>query len=179
MFSSDADPRLFGAMKKMTGFGKRYDIRGLCTPLICNINSGVFALSDVHHLLNNFKNRMTDPTSNLKIGKFFVSSNFLKILINLPNISRNDHLLRAQDVGTFDMTKDKMNTESTKRICEPIVIELLSKVPGSQGTSIYLKVMRAIYDSFINTETNDLDRLFYAFYSLSILRRWRKTRKFH
>lgn len=173
--SSDADPRLLGAMKKMSSFGKTYNIRGLCMPLLCDIDSDVKSLSDPFHLLNNFKNRMYDLTGKLKVGKFYVSMNFLKIMVNNPNVSKNDHLLSNQDIGTFDTTKDKMNTTSTRKICEPQVIELLKVVPGSEGTVAYLQIMRAIYDAFIDPEKNDMERLYSGFWALSMIRRWRNN----
>jgi hypothetical protein len=106
-----------------------------------------------------------------------VSINFLKILISLPDVSRNDHKLKNQDVGTFDTSKDKMNTEATRRICEPHVIELLKKVPGSEGTRVYLKIMRSFFNAFIETEISDLERIYQAFWSLKIIRTWRNNVK--
>lgn len=172
--SSDADPRLLGAMKQLSKFGKKIVIRGLCMPLMCDIKSNVKSLSDPFHLLNNFKNRMND-TGKLKIGKFYVTMNYLKIMINHPDVSRNDHLLSNQDVGTFDTTKDKMNTTATRKVCEPKVIELLKIIPGSEGTVAYLRIMRSIYDAFINHERTDLERLYDGFWALSMIRRWRNN----
>lgn len=173
--SSDADPRLLGAMKKMAKFGKKYPIPGLCMPLMCDIKTSVKSISDPYHLLNNFKNRMNDLTGKLKIGKFYVSMNFLKIMVNHPSISRNDHLLSNLEIGTYDNTKDKMNTSATRKICEPKVIELLKIIRGSEGTVAYLKIMRSIFDAFINNETIDLDRLYNGFWALSMVRRWRNN----
>jgi hypothetical protein len=172
-FSTDADPRLLNAMKILTKFGKSYYITGLCIPLLLDISVAIKTLSDPHHLLNNLKNRINDLTNCLMIGKFYVSMNYLKIMLNHPEISRNDHQLSNEDVGTFDSSKDKMNSNATRKICEPIVIELLKKIPGSEGTIIYLQMMRDLYDAFIEPTTTDLDRLKKAFKVLCFLRIWR------
>jgi hypothetical protein len=57
-FSSDADPRLKGAMKFLTNFGVKFEVQGLCTFFICNPT--LFeCLNDSYHHLNNMKNQMT------------------------------------------------------------------------------------------------------------------------
>jgi hypothetical protein len=174
-FSTDADSRLLGAMKILSKFGRLYKIPGLAVPLLVDISVAIKTISDSHHLLNNFKNRFNDPTNSLMIGNYYVSMNYLKIMLNHPEISRYDHQLSNEDVGTFDTSKDKMNSNSTRKICEPHVIELLKKIPGAEGTIIYLQLMRDLYDALINVETEDLERLRKGFRALSFIRIWRSN----
>lgn len=174
-FATDADPRLLGAMKILCEFATKQNVPGMCIPLIVNKDSVFKFMSDIFHLLNNFKNRINDPTNSLMFGKYFVSINFLKILLDHPEISRLDHGLSKNDVGTYDSSKDKMSTESTRKICETKVIHLLKKIPGAEGTAIYLQLMRDLYEAFINPELEDLERLKKSFRVLCVIRIWRKN----
>lgn len=173
--ASDADPRMLGAMKQMSCFGKKFSIPGTNMNLYCDIHSDIKFISDPLHELNNLKNRMSDCTGNLKIGKFYVKMNFLKILVNKPNISRIDHFLSNSDIGSYDSTKDKMNVNATRKICDQKVIDLLESVSGSEGTVAYLKIMRAIHDAFITVEITDRERLYKGFWALHMVRTWRNN----
>lgn len=175
-FSSDADPRLLGAMKSVTSFGDPSFLDNLDLKVMCDINSKMKCIQDPIHLTNNLKNRLYDGANDLQIGDFLATINHIQILVNLPNVSKDQHKLTYTDVNATDKSRDKMNSESTKKICTEAVINLLEQnVVGSEGTVAYLKLIRAIYNSFIELETSPLDRLYYGYLAVSFVRIWRNN----
>ncbi|KAL7014186.1 hypothetical protein ACKWTF_015791 [Chironomus riparius] len=96
------------------------------------------------------------------------------MLVNHKDISKNDHCLTISDVDSNDSTRDKMNTQSTRKICSSNIIDLLrSKMSGSEGTCAYLQLILSIYKAYIEKETDPLNRLYHAYYAVSFIRRWR------
>lgn len=178
IFSTDAYPTLLATMKCFVEFGKNNFYPGLTCPLLCNINTFIKVIQDTIHLLNKLKTRLMDSANCLQIGNFVATINFLRILVNHPNLSKNDHWLSNTDVGAFDSTKDKMNSRATEKICEQRVIDLLKKyIVGSDGTVAYLSVMRCIINAFMEPTTHPIDRLYNAFFALLFIRVWRENIK--
>ncbi|KAL7046017.1 hypothetical protein ACKWTF_002443 [Chironomus riparius] len=96
------------------------------------------------------------------------------MLVNHKDISKNDHCLTISDVDSNDSTRDKMNTQSTRKICSSNIIDLLRcKISGSEGTCAYLQLILSIYKAYIEKETDPLNRLYHAYYAVSFIRRWR------
>jgi len=173
-YSSDGDPRLLGAMKTLSGFGTPNYLPELGVNLMCNLNSRYQFMQDSYHLGNKLKNRLFDTTIDLELGQFVASVNHLKMLVNNPEVSKEEHCLTISDIDSNDSTRDKMNTKSTQKICTSKVIELLkSKVNGSEGTCAYLQLILSIYKAYIEKETDPLDRLYHAYYVVSFIRRWK------
>lgn len=178
VFSTDGYPSLLAGMKGLTNFGRKFYHYNLVVPLMCDINSKHKCMQDSIHLLNKFKTRLMDTSNCLVLGDYVANMSFLRILLNNPHISKNDHLLNNSDIGTFDSSKDKMNSRSTEKICEQFVIDLLKEhVEGSQGTAAYLQIMRNIHNAFINPTITPLERLYNAFFSLVFTRVWRENTK--
>jgi hypothetical protein len=174
IFSTDAFSSFLLAMKNISKFGKLYFHIDLCVPLFCDITTDMKVMQDPIHFLNKFRNQLIENL--LKLGDKVASINFLRILLNNENVSKNDHMLNNTDVGTFDSTTDKMNANSTQKICNQKVIELLKNhVAGSEGTAAYLQIMRFLYDAFIEPTTAPIDRLQKAFQALIFVRIWRNN----
>jgi len=173
-FASDGDPKLLGAMKSLSSFGRTKFIDDLNINLICDLDSEIKCMQDNIHLANKLKNRLFDSANNLEIGNFCASINHVRMMLDDPNLSINDHLLVSSDVNTNDNTRDKMNYESTKKICSDEVIKILSeKIEGSEGTVAYIKVIRSVLKAYIELDIDPLTRLYYAYFGLSFIRRWK------
>ena len=104
------------------------------------------AVQDSLHLGYKFKNRIYESTKEIIMGHHFVSRAHLQILIDMPNLGRNDHQLTQTDVAS-DKSHEKMNTKATAKICQPLIVELLKKhVPGSEGTQLYLRLINFLLE---------------------------------
>lgn len=174
VFSSDGDPRLLGAMKMLTGFGKLYSFDELNLSLICDIDAKSKCMQDSIHLTNKLKNRLFDSANDLEIGEFLATINHIRILMD--NTSKDLHKLANSDINANDSSRDKMNSESTRKICTNEVIELVeNNVVGSSGTVAYLRMIRAIYNAFIELEISSIDRLYFGYYAICFIRIWRNN----
>lgn len=61
-------------------------------------------------------------------------------------------------------------------MCDPKVLDLLKqKVPESQGTRLYLKIIKNIIDSFKDVHLTPLKRIYKIWYSCFVLRFWRNS----
>lgn len=175
--SSDGAAQLFCAQKFLNGFGQHYDFCGyrfVADPKSFQSTSidKIPALQDPLHLTNKMKNRMFDPTNHLVMGDYIVSSSHLQILCDNPRVSKYDHQLTQTIVGS-DVTKDKMNTIGTEKICRPVVVELLKKfVVSSEGTQIFLELMDNCLEAFTRHNVPARIRLFKGVYTLEFVRRW-------
>lgn len=175
-FASDGDPRLLGAMKALTNFGTKVTIDELNVSVICNQDSNIKCMQDSIHLANKLKNRLYDTAIDLKIGNYYATVNHLKMLIDSQDLSRSDHMLTYTDVNAGDTTHDKMNFDSTKKICTENIINLLQKfVEGSNGTVFYLRIIQSVFKAYIDPSTPLRLRLYFAFFSVSCIRRWRNS----
>jgi len=174
-FSSDGDPRLLAGMKSLTDFGKSVHLDEVNVDVVCDINSKHKCIQDPIHLTNKLKNRLFDSANDIEIGGYPASINHVRILVETKGL-KDQHKLNASDINSNDKTRDKMNAESTRKICTTEVIKLIEdNVIGSNGTVAYLQVMRAIYNAFIELDVNPLDRLYYGYFAISFMRIWRNN----
>jgi len=131
-------------------------------------------MQDNIHLANKLKNRLFDSANNLEIGDFCATINHVRMILDDSNYTSNDHLLNSSDVNTNDSTRDKMNFESTKKICTDEVINILSEnIEGSQGTVAYIKIIRSILKAYIDVDVDPITRLYHAYFAVSFVRRWK------
>lgn len=71
-------------------------------------------------------------------------------------------------------SNDKMNFDSVEKICDEKVQKLLEEtVPGSQGTVMYLKLMKTVLDSFLMKDLKVEERIAKIWYCVFFLRIWR------
>jgi len=81
----------------------------------------------------------------LFIRKYVASATHVRSLID--NFDRALHRLSKQDLDKVD----KMNFDSSRKICAERVTDLLQQVAGSKGTVIYLECMRYLMEGCLNT----------------------------
>ena len=101
-------------------------------------------------------------------GKYVAGAHHLQLV--KYNFSKDQHALREQDIDC----KDKQNFEAVQRITSNSVLSLLAQIPDAAGTLCYLKLIRAITDSFLDKHLNPLDRIEKIWYAVFFIRYWRK-----
>lgn len=166
-FSADGDTRLLKAMKLSAGLptSVQLDSRPWYN-LDCNENS-ICYLQDQIHVLTKLRTRLLKVNILLPMGNFFISVGHLHSLIETQ--SKDKHLLCLSDLAP----EDKMNYNSAKKICDQKVIDLLSTIPNSDATKIYLKMMNFLIHSLIEKNTILSDRIYKIWYAIFMLRLWR------
>lgn len=165
-FSSDGDPRYLNTMRQLMSFGKM----SLVFNVLCTIDLGVDGTTwqDAGHKINNMKAKFMDYASDLKMGNFMITVNHLQILIQ--KIPKDQHLLNDSDLNN----QDRMNFSLVEKIATENIENLLQKnVNESQGTILYLRLLRFILESFTHENIPALDRLSKSFYVLFVLRLWK------
>ncbi|KAK3910815.1 Translation initiation factor IF-1 [Frankliniella fusca] len=133
-FSSDGDEKLLSAMQ----FHMFRD-----GPVFAHEFEDFFFMSggdkftviqDFIHTVNKFRARLS-PGHYLPLGKYTASQSHLRILID-------DQTKDQPGLTPYDLDKDKMNFNSSVKICSDRVIKQLEMhVPGSEGTQAYPTVM--------------------------------------
>ncbi len=166
--ASDGDSRPLMAMKVLSRIGQQDRSYLDCEWFSCGGFVETTFTQDVVHIITKSRNRMLTSSRLFPIGNKIISSTHLKYLIQ--HISKDKHLLTYSDIEP----KDRQNFLSADKICSVRTIQCLSDyVPESQGTIIYLKMMRSILNSFIATEMTSKMRVFEIWYALFFCRAWR------
>lgn len=169
----DAFPTQLCAMKYLSNFGNIYEELGFSfafNPSTC------FCLSqDIFHLLNRKKTRLLNAKCDLWIGKKLATVNHIRMILENPNYSKLDHGLIFSDVNSHDPTRDKMNTHATLRLIDGKIENLLLSIEGSEATSVYLRLMRCIYEAFVKEDTSDFERLYKSTFAVHFVRIWKKN----
>lgn len=173
-FASDSDPRYNSAMKKCTNLGSSSN-------LFANVewfNSGLntkppFFIQDTIHIATKLRNMFlkTNPyPKKLPFGKhYFIQVKQLKYL--LENFPKDRHQLTATVLNPMD----RQNFSSVERICDDKVINLLrANVHGSDGTIMFLKILRHIIESYRDIKLSPLERINKIWYATFVLRIWRQ-----
>lgn len=174
--ASDSDPKFNSAMRKNSLLGMESNIFGnarwFCSGVQIISEGMVFHAQDTPHILSKLINRFlkSDKTADIyPFGKkFFIRVRHLKEL--MKKIPKDQHQLTQSDL---DRT-DRQNIPSALRLCSFEVIKLLrSEIPESEGTAMYLEIMRNIFDSFMKKTLQPLERVQMIWYSVFLLRIWR------
>lgn len=77
-------------------------------------------------------------------------------------------------ITASDLEKDKMNFNSSMKICSERVTSLLKEhVPGSEGTVAYLTVMRNVMEAGLNESLSPLEIIYKIWHAVFFFRYWR------
>ncbi|CAM4829978.1 unnamed protein product [Rotaria magnacalcarata] len=109
---------------------------------------------------------MLSSTTTMLIGDQAVTVDHLLQLIK--SSSKMSHNLVKSDV----IPKDRQNYQSCEKISSEAAFNALTSVPNSRATQIYLQIIRNIRLAFISTETKYIDRIYYAWLNVFIVRFW-------
>ncbi|CAF3917309.1 unnamed protein product [Rotaria magnacalcarata] len=121
---------------------------------------------DSVHICTKLWNRILSSTTTILIGDQAVTVDHLLQLIK--SSSKASHNLVKSDV----IPKDRQNYQSCEKISSEAAFNALSSVPNSRATQIYLQIIRNIRLAFISTETKYIDRIYYAWLNVFIVRFW-------
>ena len=125
-------------------------------------------IQDPVHVAVKLKSRLLRPSIVLPLGKYIAGSHHLQIIHS--TFSKDQHGLRVKDIDH----KDRQNYEAVLRITSTSVMGLLTHIPDAKGTVVYLKLMKAVTDSFLDKSLECLLRIEKAWYSVFVLRYWRQ-----
>lgn len=179
-YASDGDSKLLKAMKIVTGIGTLsceddivyetidtiYNYKYFNCEKV-NLNDPV-CFQDFNHILTKLRNRVLRQWAILPFGSGAVSKTFLKYLID--KVPKDKHGLTASDIDP----KDRQNVKSANSVCDLRTQSCLTKyVPGSKSTVLYLKVMRSVTSSMLDSNMEIRDRILQMWYGVFVLRLWR------
>lgn len=167
-YASDGDAKLLKAMKIVSGIGTTSQNENFNYKWFNCQSSIVLCFQDFIHILTKLRNRMLRASAILPFGNGVVSKTFLQCL--LRTISKDKHGLTNTDIEP----QDRQNMKSASKICEERTQNCLKQyIPGSQSTVLYLKVMRAVTSSMLDTNMEVDDRISDMWYGVFVLRIWR------
>lgn len=166
--STDGDPRCLMAMKVLSRIGQPNRPYLDCDWYSCGGYFETTFIQDTVHIITKLRNRLLAFSRIFPIGNKIISSGHLKYLID--NISKDKHMLTRTDIEP----KDRQNFPSADKICSDTTTRCLSDyVPGSEGTVIYLKVMRSVLNAFLDTKLKSTERIYLIWYAAFFCRAWR------
>lgn len=152
-FSSDGDTRLLKSMKYQS-FPPSPNVPPEWTGwFIQSLDHSPIYVQDTHHIGTKLRNVFLKPSVFLPIGNYVVSSTHLIIMINEK--PKEDHGLTSSDINRAD----KMNFRAVEEICERRVIRVLQTIPSTEGTIVFLEVLKDILDSFLVKNITAVERV--------------------
>lgn len=179
--SSDGDSRLLKAMRHTN---KLPCIENYKLPekwidfFVADFDSEISCIQDPTHIGTKLRNRILNNKILLLLGDEIVSINHLTILVQQE--PKSVHFLTMTDIDG----SDRMNFQSVQKMMDEKVINCLErKIPGSKGTILFLKIMRYSVISIMDPDMEPLQRIYYIWLAVFILRIWRhwiiKTKNYH
>lgn len=101
------------------------------------------------------------------MGKYVASVSHLKML--LSDKSKDIHRLKSTDLDG----SDKMNFDAVLAISDERMETILADVAGSEGTVVYLRLIRYALQSFMDENITATRRIYLVWYTVFFLRLWR------
>lgn len=171
--SSDSDPKYNKAMRMNSALGLPSKSCTYVDWFSCgNCIDPPFHTQDVPHIATKGRNHLLKTLftpEKLPFGKYFIQAGHLKELIE--KYPKDLHRLTATTVNP----KDRQNYDSVLRICHPTVIGMLKDhVKKSDGTAMFLSIIRAFNDAFMDVKLRPIERVEKLWYALFIVRIWRQ-----
>lgn len=172
--ASDSDPRYNSAMRQNSTLGSPSNIFPNREWFSCGGNlNAPFYIQDTVHIGTKMRNSLLKTLKNAKKlmfgDRYFIQIDHLHQIKN--RFSRDKHRLTNTALNPFD----RQNFDSVLRICDSKVIELLKNhINGSDATVMYLNILKSIIDSFMDDNLSSLQRIHKIWYSVFIVRMWRK-----
>ncbi|CAF2077066.1 unnamed protein product [Rotaria magnacalcarata] len=180
-FSTDADNKYFRAMRLMSGFYaslSNFDVHVDSSMFSIQISNWswyflrpeqlfVF-MQDATHLVTKLRNRLLSATAALQVGDKCITMKHLQQLLDNEELIRLDHGLTQSDLKPTD----RQNFRSCLRITSCDVLNLIARDDNSNGTYMYLKLIKLIITSYIEPTTSIEERLKGAWTAVFLLRLW-------
>ena len=167
-FSSDGDAKLLKAMRLITDFPfSQQNVFEWDWYHMGKGKGSECCFQDTVHILTKMRTRFLKDGIVLPLGDYFASVDHLKLLIS--KFGKDKHLLTSSDLSP----EDKMNFRSAQKMSSDRVINLLDSVPESNGTRVYLKIMRYIESAFLDSSLDVQDRIYRIWYCVFFSRIWK------
>lgn len=119
-----------------------------------NQNQLFLFFQDPVHLVTKWRNRLLSSTTNLCFGNDKITIMHIKELLDDDSLTRLDHGLTKADVNP----KDRQNYKSCINLISDDVINLLSDRINTDGTVVYLQILKLIVTAYIDPSTNVRER---------------------
>lgn len=169
---SDSDSRFNSAMRQILQFDQNSNVNTdipYWFNASCNDCYICYPVQDMVHIGTKLRNNCLNQR--LKFGRHTITFDHLKYLIK--HTTKEKHKLSMQMV----QPTDRQNFHSVLQICSENVISVLSSVPNSEGTIMYLRMINKILRSYLDLTLNPLARIRAIWFSLFMLRIWRQNIK--
>ncbi|CAF1513074.1 unnamed protein product [Rotaria sp. Silwood1] len=181
-FSSDADSKYMRAMRLVSGFFAslpNFKLHQHPNAFKINLTSEwcwfylrqeqlFLFLQDATHLATKWRNRLLSSTAQLCIGEQTITIEHLRDIIQSGQYTRLDHNLIQTDLNP----KDRQNYRSCERLASDDVLNILKNNTNTQGTFVYLQLLRLIIIAYIEPTTSLKTRLKSAWITVFVCRLW-------
>lgn len=179
-FSSDCDARYLKAMQICLGFftktpnidiiGENNDLFKISIPTSWNFffmrnQQLFFCMQDGIHLATKLRNRLLSTVARLSINNHLISIDTLSYIIDY--YSKIDHNLVKSDI----YPRDRQNFSSCMKITSDDVLTLLEKI-DAKGTFVYLYLLKLVIVTYVKTDTDIFERLYYGWIVTFAFRMW-------
>lgn len=152
-FSSDGDTWLLRAMKhKAVPHFPNIPIDWQDW-FVESLNQSEMYVQDTTHIGTKLRTVFLKPSVLLPLGNYVASATHLRILID--NTSKQEHGLTKSDL----CCKDKMNFRAVEKMCESRVIDNLRNIASTEGTIIYLQMVKRVLDSYLDKDIAPTERI--------------------
>lgn len=152
-FSSDGDTRLLRVLKHKA-ISPSLDIpTDWQNWFVESLNQSEIYVQDTKHIGTKLRTVFLKPSVHLPLGNYVVSTTHLRILID--NVSKQEHGLTMSDLSC----KDKMNFRAVEKMCESRVIDNLRNIASTEGTVIYLQMVKRVLDSYLDKDIAPIERI--------------------
>ena len=111
-------------------------------------------LQDPVHLVTKWRNRLLSSTAELCFGNDEIRMGHVETLLNNDNYTKLDHCLTKSDIDP----KDRQNYQSCIRLISDDVIRLLHSEDNTNGTIVYLKLLKLIVKAYVDKSTSISER---------------------
>ncbi|CAM2723300.1 unnamed protein product [Rotaria socialis] len=165
----DADRRYVSAMRLASGFFSslsdlqldkhqhafRIDLPKHWTWFFLRSSQLFLFFQDPVHLVAKWRNRLLSSTTDLHFGFDKININHIKALINDSHYTKLDHGLTSSDINP----KDRQNYNSCIKIISDDVINLLLNSEDTNGTVVYLTLLKMIVKAYIDKAASISERI--------------------
>ncbi|CAF4993234.1 unnamed protein product, partial [Rotaria sp. Silwood1] len=181
-FSTDADRRYVSAMRLASGFfaslpdlqlDKHQHAFKINVPthwkwFFLRNNQLFLFFQDPVHLVTKWRNRLLSTTTDLRFGTDKITITHIEALISNDHYTKLDHGLTSSDINP----KDRQNYNSCIKLISDDVINLLINGVDTNGTVVYLTLLKMIVKAYIDKSTSVRERVQLAWCVVFVCRIW-------
>ena len=133
---------------------------------LCTNLHALFRVQDMVHVAVKFKTRLLKPSILLPMGDYIATSAHLHILRHI--YGKEKHGMRRRDLDS----RDKQNFAAIEHLMSAST--LLENIPDALGTKVYLEIVNASVNSYLDKSCSPKKRINDIWYAVFFLRYWRE-----